>query len=67
MATIQGSEGIADMSTALSRLMKNIAKSTTDLIPIKEEFSLVDDYFTIMKYRYGGTIDLEYVKEDECL
>jgi two-component system sensor histidine kinase YesM len=67
MATIQGSEGIADMSTALSRLMKNIAKSTTDLIPIKEEFSLVDDYFTIMKYRYGGTIDLEYVTEDEYL
>lgn len=67
MATIQGSEGIADMSTALSRLMKNIAKSSTDLITIKEEFSLVDDYFTIMKYRYGGTIDLEYITEDESL
>jgi len=67
MATIQGSEGIADMSTALSRLMKNISKGTENLIPLKDEFSLVDDYFTIMKYRYGGTIELEYVTEDEAL
>ncbi len=67
MATIQGSEGIADMSTSLSRLMKNISKSTKDLIPISDEFSLVDDYFTIMKYRYGGTIDLEYITEEESL
>jgi two-component system sensor histidine kinase YesM len=67
MATIQGSEGIADMSTSLSRLMKNIAKSSEDLISIRDEFSLVDDYFTIMKYRYGGTIELEYITDDEAL
>ncbi len=67
MATIQGSDGIADMSTSLSRLMKNISKSTEDLIPISDEFSLVDDYFTIMKYRYGGTIELEYQTDDESL
>ncbi len=67
MATIQGSEGIADMSTSLSRLMKNISKGTENLIPLKDEFSLVDDYFTIMKYRYGGTIDLEYDTSEEAL
>ena len=67
MATIQGSDGIADMSTSLSRLMKNISKSTEDLIPLSDEFSLVDDYFTIMKYRYGGTIELEYQTDDESL
>ncbi len=67
MATIQGSEGIADMSTSLSRLMKNISKSSEDLISIREEFALVDDYFTIMKYRYGGTIELEYEIDDETL
>ena len=67
MATIQGSEGIADMSTALSRLMKNISKGTEHLITIKEEFALLDDYFTIMKYRYGGTISLEYKTDDESL
>ncbi|MCR5671542.1 MAG: sensor histidine kinase [Butyrivibrio sp.] len=67
MATIQGSEGIADMSTSLSRLMKNISKSTEDLISVRDEFALVDDYFTIMKYRYGGTIELEYITDDETL
>ncbi len=67
MATIQGSEGISEMATALSRLMKNISKSSEDIIPIADEFSLVNDYFTIMKYRYGGTIELEYQTENESL
>ena len=67
MATIQGSDGIADMSTSLSRLMKNISKNSEDLISIRDEFSLVDDYFTIMKYRYGGTIELEYITDEEAL
>lgn len=67
MATIQGSEGIADMSTALSRLMKNISKGTESVIALEDEFALLDDYFTIMKYRYGGTIELEYETEDEAL
>ncbi len=67
MATIQGSDGIADMSTALSRLMKNISKGTESLIPIRDEFALVDDYFTIMKYRYGGTIEMEYQTDDDSL
>ena len=67
MASIQGADGIADMSTALSRLLKNISKGTDSMIPVSEEFRLVDDYFTIMKYRYGGTIELEYQIDDEAL
>ncbi len=67
MATIQGAEGIADMSTSLSRLLKNIAKKTENLISVKEEFDLLDDYFTIMKYRYAGTITLEYDIQDNDL
>lgn len=64
MATIQGSEGIAEMSTALSRLLRNVSKGTRNLIPLRDELNLVQDYFTIMKYRYGGTIELE-VQVDE--
>ncbi len=67
MAAIQGADGISDMATALSRLMKNIAKGTESLIPLKDEFSLVDDYFTIMKYRYGGAIELEYIIDDNAV
>ena len=59
MAATQGATGIADMTTSLARLLKSISKGTKLLIPISEELALVNDYFTIQKYRYGGTINME--------
>lgn len=59
MATIQNASGIAEMTTALARLMKNVSKGRTALIPLKEELDLVNDYFLIQQYRYGGSITLE--------
>lgn len=68
MATIQNAPGIAEMTTSLSRLLKNIAKGTAQFVPLSEELDLLKDYFTIMKYRYGGTIDLSIrVDDDELL
>ena len=67
MATIQGSDGIADMSTALSRLLRNISKNKENVITLKQELGLVKDYFTIMRYRYGGTIEFEIDLRDEAL
>lgn len=67
MAQIQGSTGIMEMTTALSRLLKSISKGTKLLIPLKEELSLLRDYFTIQQYRYGGTISLDIVLDDETL
>lgn len=58
MATIQGATGITEMTTVLSRLLKSISKGTKLLIPLREELSLVQDYFTIQQYRYGGTISM---------
>lgn len=66
MATIQGADGIADVSVALSHLLKNVAHSET-IIRLREELSLVDDYFTIMQYRYGGNIRLIKDIQDESL
>lgn len=68
MATIQHAPGIAEMVTALSRLMKSVSKGNEKLVPLMEEFALLNDYFTIQQYRYGGTItlDVTYI-EDECL
>lgn len=60
MATIQQAEGIAEMITSLARLMKNISKSTTQLITIDEELTLLKDYFIIQQYRYGGVVSIEY-------
>lgn len=67
MATIQGATGITEMTTALSRLLKSISKGTKLLIPLREELSLVQDYFTIQQYRYGGTIQMNIEVDNEAL
>ena len=67
MATIQNAPGIAEMTTALSRLLKNVSKGTSSTISIKNELDLVNDYFTIQKYRYGGTITMNVSYDDPDL
>lgn len=67
MATIQGANGISEMTTALSRLLKSISKGTSSLISIEEELSLIENYFTIQSYRYGGTITMDIQVSDEKL
>lgn len=68
MATIQNATGIAEMTTALSRLLKDISKGANRIISLEHELSLVDDYFTIQSYRYGGTISLEKnIESDDIL
>lgn len=67
MATIQGANGIAEMTTALSRLLKSISKGTSLLVDIREELSLLQNYFTIQSYRYGGTITMEILVDEESL
>ncbi|WP_457942973.1 histidine kinase [Caproiciproducens sp. LBM24188] len=67
MATIQNATGIAEMTTALSRLLKNISKGTEKMIPLEEELSLLDDYFVIQQYRYGGAITMTKEMDDGIL
>lgn len=67
MATIQNADGIADMTTALARLLKNVSKGNTSMILLREELDLVTDYFLIQKYRYGGSVTLEYFIESQDL
>ncbi len=65
MATIQHAPGIVEMVTALARLLKSVSKSTQRLVPLERELSLLGDYFTIQRYRYGGTIVTEVKCETE--
>jgi len=60
MATIQNASGIPEMTTSLARLLRNIAKGTSQIITIKEELDLLKDYITIQQYRYGGTITVNH-------
>lgn len=64
MASIQGATGIAEMTTSLASLLRNIAKGGSLIIPISEELSLVKDYFTIQNYRYGGMINFNIEVDD---
>lgn len=66
MATIQNATGIPEMTTSLARLLKNISKGTDELISLKEEIELLNEYITIQQYRYGGGITVDYdVKLEE--
>ena len=67
MATIQGADGISEMTTALSRLLKSISKGTSLLVDIREELSLLENYFTIQSYRYGGTITMDIRVDEDTL
>lgn len=67
MATAQGASGISEMVTALSRLLKNIAKSGSTTTTILTELELIKDYITIQKYRYGGTIEWNFLIDDDHL
>lgn len=68
MATIQNAPGIAEMVTAFARLTKSISKGTEKLVPLQEELALLNDYFTIQQYRYGGDLEIEVSRiEDEHL
>ncbi len=58
MATLQHATGIAEMTTSLSRLLKNVSKAEEPVISLAEELDLLNDYFVIQKYRYGGTLQL---------
>lgn len=66
MATIQHAPGIAEMVTALARLLKSISKSNEKLVPLQDELALLNDYFTIQQYRYGGDIhmDVAYIEAE---
>jgi len=67
MATIQNATGIAEMTTALSRLLKSISKGTRQVIPIREEVELLKNYILIQQYRYGGIVTVTYQIEDAVL
>lgn len=67
MATAQGAEGISEMTTALAKLLKSISKGTSLLVPIREELSLLRDYFTIQSYRYGGTVSMDVRVDDDTI
>ena len=60
MAVIQKNPGIVTVVTSLAVLLKNIAKGTDEIIPLKQELSLLQEYINIQRYRSGGLFEIEY-------
>jgi len=67
MATIQNATGIAEITVSLSRLLKSIAKIDRAVVPLSQELALLEDYFVISRYRYGGSITSQVDVPDELL
>lgn len=59
IASMQHANGIVELTTAFSRLMKSVSKASGTLVPLHEELALLNDYFLIQQYRYGGSISLD--------
>jgi two-component system sensor histidine kinase YesM len=59
MAIVQNAPGISDTVTALSRLIRNLAKGTDQKITLSEELSIIKDFMLIQELRYSGRMKLE--------
>ena len=64
IAVIQKSSGIVKMVTALSGLLKNMAKGFNEKVTLQKELDFLNDYVTIEKVKYVELFDLE-VRVDE--
>ncbi|MCL2362225.1 MAG: sensor histidine kinase [Defluviitaleaceae bacterium] len=67
MASIQNATGIVEMTVSLSRLLMSVAKTNKALVPLSRELSLLEDYFVISRYRFGGSITTQIDVAEEFL
>ena len=67
MAAIQNAGGIVEMTTALSRLLRTLSSDIRELVPLRDELLLLEDYLLIQKYRYGDSVNFENRIKDEYL
>ncbi|QNK58614.1 sensor histidine kinase [Paenibacillus sp. PAMC21692] len=67
MAVVNKSDNITKSITALCNLLRPIFKNPAVLCTLKEELEYADHYITILNYRYGEGIEIEYAVVDEAL
>ncbi len=67
IAKMQHNNGIVQVVTALSSLLKNMAKGFNEKVTIQQELDFLNDYVTIEKIRYIELFDLEVDLEDPSL
>lgn len=67
IATMQKNTGIVQVVTALSSLLKNMAKGFNEKVTFRQELDFLQNYVTIEKIRYIELFDVEIQVEEESL
>lgn len=67
IATIQKNTGIVQVVTALSSLLKNMAKGFNEKVTLRQELDFLQNYIVIEKIRYIELFDVETTVDSESL
>ena len=67
IATMQRNAGIVKVVSALSSLLKNMAKGFNEKVTVRQELDFLDNYVTIEKIRYIELFDVEISVDDPAL
>lgn len=67
IATMQRNAGIVKVVSALSSLLKNMAKGFNEKVTVRQELDFLDNYITIEKIRYIELFDVEISVDDPSL
>lgn len=67
IATMQKNTGIVQVVTALSSLLKNMAKGFNEKVTFRQELDFLQNYVTIEKIRYIELFDVEIQVDEEAL
>lgn len=67
IATMQKNTGIVQVVTALSSLLKNMAKGFNEKVTLRQELDFLENYITIEKIRYIELFDVETEVDDPKL
>lgn len=67
IATMQHNAGIVKVVSALSSLLKNMAKGFNEKVTVRQELDFLDNYITIEKIRYIELFDVDISIEDPAL
>ena len=67
IATMQHNSGIVKVVSALSSLLKNMAKGFNEKVTIRQELDFLDNYITIEKIRYIELFDVKVSVDDPSL
>ena len=67
IAKVQNNTGIVQVVTALSSLLKNMAKGFNEKVTLKQEFDFLENYVIIEKVRYIELFDVEIQVDNPVL